>query len=377
MDLTGAVLRVAAARPHVLPAVMPGSTAVRLAAERELRRRGWPVALTPADADVLLVLGTPVPAMAGAVARLARDMPAPRATVHVSSPDQVASALETGRSRLRDGALRGRGGQGGPRGHGGHGESMGMPGGLPMAEQAGDRDGLKLDQLHLSLGPLLGDWPAALTVRVTVQGDVIQEAEIDSLGPSAGGVFWNEPWQRAEAGGRVTTGQAARRRAAGHLDSVARLVGVAGWPAAAMAARRLRDDLLDGGDASVVGPRAARLARRVGRSRTLYWLTRGIAPLSRADAHAAGVRGPVADADGDVPARYRAWLAAVEEDLARLNDGSPLDRTALTAARPSTAGLLRLLPGLLEGAELAAARLTVASLDPDTDELMGAEVSGG
>ena len=42
MDLTGVMLRAGAARPHVLTVTMPGGTAVRLAAEQELRRRGWP-----------------------------------------------------------------------------------------------------------------------------------------------------------------------------------------------------------------------------------------------------------------------------------------------------------------------------------------------
>ncbi|WP_435612582.1 hypothetical protein [Streptomyces sp. bgisy159] len=434
MDLTGPVLRVTAARPRVLTAPLPGSTAVRLAAEREVRRRGWATASTPADADLLLVLGTPVSALTAAVDRLARDIPAPRATVRVATPREVAAALDTGRSLLTDPTLQRRtvraagpggeeddgghgdggdddggddghggeeehgapenddhGGHEGHGGHGGHGGDMDMPGGLPMADQAEDRDGLTLDRLHFSLGPLLGDWPTALTVRLAVQGDVIQEAEVDPTGWAdadrpPGGVFWNEPWERAEAGGRVTTGQAARRRAACRLDSVARLLAVAGWPAQAVRARRLRDALLAGAAASEVAPGAARLARRVGRSRVLYWLTHGIAPLSRADARAAGVYGPAADADGDVPARYRAWLAAVEEDVARLDDGAPLDPRAFppprgpaVAGRPPSAGLVRVLPGLLRGAELAAARLTVASLDPDVDELigLGPEVTDG
>jgi len=54
VGLTRALLRAGAARPHVLLAAVPGGTAVRLAAEAELRRRGWPAALSPAGADVLL-----------------------------------------------------------------------------------------------------------------------------------------------------------------------------------------------------------------------------------------------------------------------------------------------------------------------------------
>jgi hypothetical protein len=57
VDLTGMLLRAGAIRPHVLIAAMPGGTAVRLAAEEQLRRRGWPAAMAPADADILLICG--------------------------------------------------------------------------------------------------------------------------------------------------------------------------------------------------------------------------------------------------------------------------------------------------------------------------------
>ncbi|WP_236246057.1 hypothetical protein [Streptomyces sp. CC210A] len=123
-----------------------------------------------------------------------------------------------------------------------------------MAEVGDDRDGLALDRLHVTLGPLLCDWPAGLVVRAVLQGDVIQRADVDvsawrDAGPGAS--FWTEPWRRAAAGEPVTAGEGARRRAAGRLDRLARLLAVAGWPAAAVAARRLRDDLLDG----AAGPR--------------------------------------------------------------------------------------------------------------------------
>ncbi|MFG2311499.1 hypothetical protein ACGFS9_22975 [Streptomyces sp. NPDC048566] len=262
-------------------------------------------------------------------------------------------------------------------GHGGHG--MEMPGGLPMAGQAEDRDGLTLDQLHLSLGPLLADWPAGLTVRVTLQGDVVQTAEVERLprpGAAETEAFWVEPWTRAAAGEPVSVGEAARRRAAAHLDSLARLLSVAGWPAEAVVARRLRDDLLDGAPAIAVAPRLRRFARRVGRSRTLAWLTRGIGPVSGEEARAAGVSGPAARAGGDVTDRYRQWLADVQGDVARMEEVSPLRPAEEDSPRgrwsddePPSAALIGLLPHLLAGAELAAARLIVASFDPDVDEL--------
>jgi hypothetical protein len=329
------------------------------------------------------------------VDRLWQDLPAPRARVHADGAGDVEPALEAGQARLGspadqrppaespDGATRRGGhsqGHGGHEGHGGPGGGdMEMPGGLPMAEQGEDRDGLMLDQLHVPLGPLLADWPAGLTIRVTLQGDVVQEAEVeepsrsDTTGREA---FWVQPWLRAATGEPVSSGQAARRRAAAHLDSLARLLSVAGWPAEAVVARRLRDDLLDGAPGAAVVPRLERFARRVGRSRTLAWLTRGIGSLSAVEARAAGVSGPAARADGDVTARYRYWLDDVRRDVGRLEDSALLrpgvdegPRGRWRSEEPPSAALIALLPRLLRGAELAAARLIVASLDPDPDEL--------
>ncbi|MGW7357988.1 hypothetical protein ACWGI0_15495 [Streptomyces sp. NPDC054802] len=400
MDLTAVLLRAAAARPRVLLATMPvAGTRVRLAAEREFAVRDFPVALTPADADLLLVAGPRCPALDEAVDRLWQDMPAPRARVRAERAGEVAGALAAGRARLADaagqraGLLAAAGGH--DHGAGSHdaadggGDEHQMPAGLSMAEQGPDRDGLALDRLHVPLGPLLADWPSGLALRLTLQGDVVQEAGIETATPfptAAAPSFWSEPWARAIAGERVEAGEAARRRAASHLDSLARLLTVAGWPATATAARRLRDDLLTGAAADAVRPRARRLAARVGRSRTLYWLTRGIGPLTAGEAAAAGVGGPAARADGDVPARYRLWLAAVLDDLDRLADTSALDpgrdegpRGPLDGQRNPSAALTEVLPRLLEGAELAAARLIVASLDPDPEELTGrpAEVTRG
>ncbi|MEU0112583.1 hypothetical protein ABZ137_02350 [Streptomyces bobili] len=282
--------------------------------------------------------------------------------------------------------------QGSPDEHeshgGGHGnEDMEMPGGFPMAERGEDRDGLTLDRLHVPLGPFLADWPAGLTIRTVLQGDVIQQADLDEPpADRSADPFWARPWLRAAAGEPVTRGEAARRRAAAHLDSLARLLSVAGWPAEAVTARRLRDDLLTEAPVSMVLPRVERHARRVGRSRTLYWLTRGVGPLSAADARAAGVSGPAARAGGDVPARYRQWLSDVMHDVRQLDDTAPLDPVAQEsprgrwdAERPPSAALTGVLCGLLVGAELGAARLVVASLDPDPDELAvrPAEVARG
>jgi hypothetical protein len=59
---------------------------------------------------------------------------------------------------------------------------------------------------------------------------VVQEAEVEVLDTTpvdADVPFWDEPWLHAMAGEQVGRGTAARRLAAAHLDSLARLLGVA------------------------------------------------------------------------------------------------------------------------------------------------------
>ncbi|HXV94131.1 MAG TPA: hypothetical protein VD813_12585, partial [Pseudonocardia sp.] len=160
---------------------------------------------------------------------------------------------------------------------------MELPGGLAMADLGDDRDGLRLDRLHVPLGPVLSDWPAGLVLRVVLQGDVIQDATAEVLDAGHGSVFWQGP------------GLAAARE----LDALARFLGVAGWADTAARARRLRDDLLAGAPAGRVADPARALLRRVRRSRTLRWLVRGIPA------------GPV-----DVAALVEQRTAAVEAALA-------------------------------------------------------------
>lgn len=392
VGLSAVLLRAGAKRPHVLLAVAPGATAVRLAAERELRRRGWPTALAPADTDVLLAAGDAGGELGEALEAVWQAVPAPRARLQLACPEDAAAVLDTAQAVLSDLAwqraalpLRARAGDDSPTAPVGHDESghdeggdgMDMPGGLPMADRGTDRDGLKLDQLHLPLGPFLPDWPAGLVVRVTLQGDVVQDAAAEVAGlPGDGASYWWRPWARASAGELVSTGEAARWRMAAYLDSLGRFLAVAGWDAAAAGARRLRDEALAGAPAGRLGPAAGRFARRVARSRALAWATRGLGVLGPDEALAAGVGGPALRAGGDVCARYRQWCTEVAQASAVLGDRSPADppllegpRGPLDGAAQPSAALVAVLPGLLAGAEFAAARLIVASLDPDPDEL--------
>lgn len=420
MDLTSLLVRAAAARPHVLVAAMPGATAVRLAAEDQLRRRGWPAALTPADTDILLVAGLPAPDIAGAVEAAWAAVPAPRARARAVYAGDVATALDDARAELAAAVPRRRADttpsgtapderhvpgnpeamsstdhghpakhmhpmdhdapivpgphdtHGGQHGHDMSDMGMEMPGGLPMADRGQDRDGLTLDQLHVPLGPLLPDWPAGLVIRLTLQGDVIQHAEAMAIGLAAEPAsFWTEPWRRAAAGEPVTTATAARWRAAAYLDSLARFLSVAGWDAAAASARALRDEALGDGPAPGLELAMRRLARRVARSRVLAWSTRGTGLLLSGGGVAPGTGIP-ALAASDATARYRGWCHELSTAAAAFGDASPLDPAVLPPPRGGPDGmraLLAALPRLLEGAEFAAARLIVASLDPDLGAL--------
>lgn len=275
--------RFAARRPFVVSAA--DGTSDRLAVERAMRVRRWRPALSPAETGMLVVCGNPGPALAGAIDVVWRDMPEPRVRVSASDLEGVA---------------------GGPR------PALDLD--ADMADRADDRDGLKLDVLHVPLGPVLSYWPAGLRVDLTLQGDVVQEAEVTAV-DTGGGTFWTED-----------------RQAASRLDGLSRLLHVAGWEAAGERAAVLRDDALNGPADDALTRRFASLARMVGRSRALGWMTRGLVK-ERLDE------------------RLRDIGTALEGGPVR-----PRETWDETAA---------VLPALLSGTELARARLIVASLDPD------------
>lgn len=587
MELRRRLARTALSRPGVLLAVSPGATRARLAVEAELGRRGWPCVSTPAEADLLVVLGTDRAADEDWVMNLWRSMPAPKARAPLTDAEQVASVLDEGLAALRDGRTpreghenhlgedhrghgahgegmsaadgNGRGeaeagegdaderhegrnghegheghegggheghethggheehgedsthegheaadrheghsggsghethaghgshkapethseheshgaheahsghdgdegheahgghegheahtghegheahgghqGDGGHEGHGSHetnaghdehashaehpdpgshashvgphspeshtghdmhsahhghaGHDMGgLVAGLPMADRADDRDGLRLDQLHVPLGPGLVDWPAGLVLRLTLQGDVVQQVGVESAESTESTApapphppFWSEPWLRAVAGERVTRGEAARRLCAAHLDSLGRFFAVAGWADMAARARRVRDTALAGADAAELTALTRPLIRRAERSRALRWMTAGLGPLPAEHAAHLGVTGPALLADGDAYSRMLVWLDAVGRSAAACDDDTSTVGQADTigprghidtSTPPPSRPLLNALPGLLEGTEFAAARIVVASLDPDLDEL--------
>ncbi|MFD9939806.1 hypothetical protein ACFWYW_04140 [Nonomuraea sp. NPDC059023] len=415
MGLRGWLLCRAASRPPVLVVAGPYGTRLRLLVEA----CGWPQARSPAAAAVLVTCGPLGERLAEAADTVWNDVPGPRARVSLpadATAAEVRAALERARESLADEAAQLRdaaehlttawrpeeaghtmscgtgdppapsdghgssagggashehsgGHSGGSEashehsGEGGHEGHTGVAGGVAMAGRGPDRDGLMLDLLHVPLGPVLADWPDGLVVETVMQGDVIQRAVVVTGHPGTGRSFWAEPWLAAAEGEPVTRGAAERRRAAAHLDGLGRLLSVAGWPDAARTARHLRDRLLrDDGD---VAAGYARFARRVRRSWVLAWMLRGIGQVGMDHAFLAG----------DVLDRVHRRLDAAGDAIGRLRD-----RTPLSADRGPTGwsrAALDLLPGLLEGAELAEARLIVASLDPDLAQLSSEAAHGG
>ncbi len=198
MGLRDLAVRAATARPRVLVVEMPGGALVRMAAERELDRRGWPVGTAPGSADVLLLAG-PVPeSLAEAVGLLWDQLPGPRARACPASPDDVARELDSAQASLRDDPQQRADARErdrepasswveddmdhGDMDHGDHdmdhGDMEMAPGGIPLAEGDDDRDGLEMDVLVHPLGPLLDRWPGGLELRTRLHGDVVAEAEV-------------------------------------------------------------------------------------------------------------------------------------------------------------------------------------------------------
>jgi hypothetical protein len=375
VDLRTRLHQAVFSRPHVFILAWPRTEQVRREAERLLRVRGWPLSLSPADTDVLLVL-TPDGSLSGEAAvitqRFFAQMPPPAAQAQASAVDDLSVALEQARHQLISGAAmpgpamvqdpdshsarpprhdapdssgadsdhasshlngdRMDGGADKPSGPGAthmgaesmpmSGDMMMDPGGVPLAAEAPDRDGLSLDVLHLGWGPALPWWPAGLQVQITIQGDVITKAQAriitattsaDLAGPT-------------EVPARVAV-----------LEGLSRLLFLAGADRQAWGAVRLIDALLGG---AVSGAALTGWATRILRSTVLRSMLQRI-PLAADD------RGG-ASPSPDVWSRVVALLQQLQSQ----------DELAGGAAMAD----VEVLSGSLIGRELGEARLIIAAL---------------
>ncbi|TYD00037.1 hypothetical protein FQ377_00765 [Arthrobacter echini] len=362
MDLTSAVARLAARRPHVLVVEVPGWGPTRMTAERELRHRGWVQANSPAEADIMLTCGVAGREFSEIVDRVWDQLPGPRVRIGATDPDQVSGVLDESRRALLDGTVQrvdaeartavagdvphdpdhGDAGHGdmdhGDMGHEGmdhDGMDMPMPGGIGLAEGGTDRDGLDLDVLHVSLGPVLPHWPAGLVVRCSLQGDVVTGAAVEVL-PAAG---WGP--DRARDGAGLMRGT-VRLRSAQYCDQVAGLLALLDFERLSMRAIRLRDSVLDDAPIETVTAEVERLGERLRRSRVLRWSVQDLPGV---------LEGLMALLDGV----RTALLGEIAADTA-----APLRSPAAEAER------LEQIPGLITGLDVAGARLVIASLGLDT-----------
>ncbi len=390
MGLTQQLARYSTRRAHVLIVETPGYWVVRAAAEPRLRARGWCAALSPADADVLAVCGAPGPELSEAIGRVWDQLPGPRVRIDLPDSDMVDSALNRAATQLldidmhrndarerarspqvsadrdstddsghhqmdhdgRDHDERGHidddgtnHGEHGHMDHSGHqhmnhGDMDMAPAGIALAEGGDDRDGLEMDVLHVRLGPVLCYWPAGLVVRCSMQGDVLTQAEARVVDSHPGN---SDPHP-----------EGPDDLAARQCDHLVDLLALAGWPRAAAIARTARDALL--AEPNVAGARLLdSLHDRLRRSRVLRWSLRDIASLTVEDCDRLELPSALA---GDC---YDRLLTRVE--LARQAMSNPVQ---LKEFHVASTRVVDALPHLVDGLDLATARLVIASLGIDT-----------
>jgi hypothetical protein len=312
------------ARPRAFPVVARGGDEPW---ERFRRGSGVDVAAAPHGADLLVVAGDVPKEWGRPLAALFETLPLPRAAVWLRPPwhggkppglpvTTVLDADETQRvdptgvvdalldpdSKARRPLLsdrppapwRGRG----EHGQGGEGMMGGKPYGRPMAMTHDDPDGLALGDLPTHLGPFFPHLPSGLEIVLRLQGDRVRRVErvacrfprLPLSGhsvPLAG--RGAEPALRAFFGEPANAAGVERARIESHLAWAASFLELAGLPALARRFRRCRHstDLRTLGD----------LFRRAERT-ALPWLTRGVGVISREEAEAWRLRGPVARASG-------------------------------------------------------------------------------
>ena len=387
MGLTERLAALAVRRAHVLLVELPGQWALRASVEREVLSRGWALSDSPAASDVLVVCGVPGAEMRSLIDTVWDQLPGPRVRVSVTTTGDVGDCLDEATSQLVDTArhvrdARDRPGSSTPlpegsdsqMGHGGtdhgdmdhgdmengdmdhggmdHGDMEMSPGGIPLAQGGEDRDGLEMDVLHLTIGPVLRRWPAGLVLRCSLHGDVLADVEASLV--DSGTRSPTEAAADVDAGAPPSGFAVAAR----HCDDVASLLGLAGWPDGESSARRVRDLLLgaDRTSPDEVVTEVHHLEKQIRRSPGLRWSLRGLGRLSVERLAADGLPDHWR---GDVHDRLLAKAARAREQAVRGHgaaSGWPRWSLAQQAA----------VPLLLSGLDLATARLVVASLGLDT-----------
>ncbi len=233
---------------------------------------------------------------------------------------------------------------------------MPMPGGIPLASGGPDRDGLEMDVLHVPLGPVLPHWPAGLVVRCVLQGDVIASAQAEILPAAAQPI--GDGLVAGDSGRSVddTRRLAVIRRS----DAAASVLALAGWSFAAGRARRIRDAVASGTALLDVAADLDKLAQSVGRSWTLRWTLKGIT-VGDTLAQAENVMGQ--SGSETVRGRLIGWL---DEARRTARDDKAEGAYELQNPLALQRSLLSEIPRLLNGTDIATARLIIAALEIET-----------
>ena len=276
----------------------------------------------------------------------------------------------------------------GTHGQGGEGMMGGMPYGRPMAMAMMEdlRDGLQLDSLSFTLGPFYPALPPGLQLKLTLQGDLLQMAMIESSAyPVHLSPLFFEALQRP-----VSIAALEIERARYHLHRLSQLMRLAGL--ASLAQRTLRD-------AAQLQPgwHLPDLHRRITRSGLLRSFDTGMGQL---DQHQARMLGgvawrasgmpndarsedpsyarigfkPLTHEGSDLRARLSQLVAEITQALTLAATADELGlQTAITERVETPRGELsathrpvdasHLLMDLLPGLEWSQALLLIASLD--------------
>ena len=222
-----------------------------------------------------------------------------------------------------------------------HGDMDMAPDGIPLAEGSSeDRDGLEMDALPVSLGPVLAHWPAGVVLEATLHGDLVVRAEARLLD--------NDETSPDEHPADIPE---AALHAARRCDELRDVLALAGWSVGADLARTARDAALDG------RPEQTRrllgeLRRRTERSRLLRWSLRGVGTVEADRAAELGLPPRLA---GDCRDRLLGLLRRADES-AGADPNTPLD----------DAPPLEAWAGSVHGCDLAVARIVLATLGTPT-----------
>ena len=278
---------------------------------RDLRASGLGPVTRPSAAEVLVVPARLPDALADAAGEAWTAMPSRRRVVAYDSPLRGGRAAEDLLEREGHGRHEDHGGHEGHGDHDGHGDHGGHEGHShhDMMAVTGDpsADGLVMEDLDVTLGPLSPPLPGGLLVRLVLDGDVVCSAHVEACladpglaGDPATGAAWTAASASSRGAGHVAAVEL--ERALSHAAWAVSLGEVIGWPelserawdlaASVFAARAGRID------PSEARAEADRLLSLVDGSRRLRLRLRGLATVDRDAVERLDLHGPIARAAG-------------------------------------------------------------------------------